>query len=109
MLDRRAAVHHDRQTGVMRDPRCLPVDHPELHPERLRPDLDRLASMGHDELRPAEDVDDVDGAGCVDRLPERPEGRHAEDVAFLGVDRDEVIALVEQVAEDAEGRPAGVR
>src|SRR5437763_738837 len=47
--------------------------------------------------------------GPGDRLPERPERRHAEDVALAGVDGDAVVALVEQVAEDPERRPARVR
>ena len=109
MLDRGTAVHHDGETGVVGDPSRFPVDDAELEPERLRADLDRLTSMRHDELGPAEHVDDLDGSGRVDRLAKRAKRRHAEDVALLRVHRDEVVPLVEEVAKDAERGAPGVR
>ena len=40
---------------------------------------------------------------------QRPEGRHAEDVPLVRVDRDALEPLLDEVAEDAERRPRAVR
>src|SRR4029450_7078999 len=102
MLDRRAAVHDDGQTTRRRDPRSLPVDDAELQPETPRTDLDRLAGARHAQLRAAEDVDDVEGPRRLERVAEAAEGRDAEDLMLARVDRDALVALVEEVAEHAE-------
>ena len=49
------------------------------------------------------------GPGRLDRLGQRPEGRLAEDVALVRVDRDAVVAVQDEVAEDRERRPGRVR
>src|SRR5919108_3841825 len=48
------------ETGVRRDLPRLPRDDPQLEPERLRAGGDGLARDVRAELRPAEDVDEVD-------------------------------------------------
>ena len=65
--------------------------------------------MREAQLGSAEQVDDIDRALCVDRLAERSERRDAKDVAFGRVDRQALIALVDQVAKDAEGWPPRIR
>ena len=58
-------------------------------------------ACGHAQLGAPEDVDHVERSGRRGRLVERPEGRHAQQVADVRVDRHALEALVEQVAEDA--------
>jgi hypothetical protein len=60
--------------------------------------------VGHDELGPAEHVDEVEGSGLVGGLAERPERRDAEHGTLVGIDRDALEALVDEVPEDAERR-----
>ena len=67
-LDGRAAIHHDRQAGVMRDPSRLPVDDAELEPQAACPDLHRLTSVRDAVLGASEDVDQVERARRRDRL-----------------------------------------
>jgi hypothetical protein len=109
MLDRGAAVHHDRQPGLVSDPRGLPVDHPELEPQAPCAHVDRLPSMRLAQLGATEDIDDVERPGALGGLAERAEGRHAEDVSLIGVDGNALEALVDEVAEDAERGTRGVR
>ena len=109
MLDGGAAIHHHRYAGVVRDPGGLPIHDAELHPETSGADLDGLASVRDDELGTPEDVDDIERTSRGGSLWERPECRDPEHVPLPGVDRDAVVALVDEVAEDAVRRPAGVR
>src|SRR5258706_14959329 len=102
MLDRGAAVHHDREPAVVGDPRGLPVDDAELEPEAMCPDLDRLTGMGLAELGAAEYIDEVERAGRANSLAQRPERRYPEDRALRGVHGHAVVALVDEVAKDAE-------
>src|SRR5919198_4496135 len=97
MLDRRAAIHHDVQPGLMGDPRRLPVHDTELEPQAARPDLDRLLRVHLAFLRSAEDVDDVERARRIGGFPPGAERRNAEDVALARVDRDAFVALVDEV------------
>jgi hypothetical protein len=57
----------------------------------------RLAQLGA-----TKDIDDVEGPGALGGVAERAEGRHAEDVSLIGVDGNALVALVDEVAEDAE-------
>src|SRR4051794_1059698 len=102
VLDRRAAVHDDRQAGVMGDLRRFPVDDAELQPEAARADVDSLAGVRDTHLGAAEDVDDVERSGRVERFAGRPERADPEDVALAWIDRHAVVSLVDEVAEDAE-------
>ena len=58
--------------------------------------------MRNAQLGPAEHVDDVERPGRLEGLTERPERRHPQDRSLAGVDRHALVALVEEVAEDAE-------
>ena len=102
MLDRGTAIHHDAEAPVVGDPSRFPVDHAELEPQAARPDLDRLARMGLAQLRAAEDIDELERAGRLDGLTEGGEGRYAEHRPLGRVDRDAVVALPDEVAEEAE-------
>ena len=62
MLDLHAAVHHDVEAGVERDPRRLVVADAELHPQHLAPFATASRAIGDDLLGLAEAVDDVDRA-----------------------------------------------
>jgi hypothetical protein len=65
--------------------------------------------MWHAELGPAEDVDQVERPGRVDGLGQRSERRDAQDRAFVGIDRNAVEALVQEVSEYRERWPRRVR
>src|SRR5690606_30763789 len=54
VVDRRAAVHDDEEPRVRSLLGGLLVPDVQLHPDRLRPDLDRLLDVRHDEVRAAE-------------------------------------------------------
>src|SRR3954464_9180320 len=62
-LDRRAAVHHHSQAGRAGPGGCVLVDHAELHPYGVRPDLYRLVDVRARAVGPAEDVHRLDGTG----------------------------------------------
>ena len=109
MLDGGAAVHHDRQPAFVGDPRGLPIDDPELEPQTARPDLDGFAGVRHAQLGAAEDIDDVERAGRIDGLGQRPECRHAKDRPLRWIDRNALVALMDEIAEDAERRASLVR
>ena len=68
MLDRGAPVHDDVEPGRGGDPRRLPVHDPELEPQAAGADSDRLLGVREAQLRPPEDVDDVDRTGRPPRL-----------------------------------------
>ncbi len=66
-------------------------------------------ACGRQSSLPPEDVDHVDRAGGGDRFGDGREGGHALDLALVRVDRDAVEALGQEMAEDRERGPAGVR
>src|SRR5690349_6707520 len=59
VLHPQAPVHHHVQAAVRGDPGGLVAEHPELQPERARPDRDSLPGDLRRELRAAEHVDNV--------------------------------------------------
>jgi hypothetical protein len=109
MLDRGAAIHDDAEAGLVSDPGGLPVHDAELQPKAARTGRDRLLRVGDAELGPAEDVDDVERSRRRDGLGQRAERRDAEDRPFVRVDRDALVALAYEVAEDPERRAPLVR
>jgi hypothetical protein len=95
-LDRRAAVHDDREPGRAGPVGGGPVDDPELHPDGARADRDRLVDVRAGGVRAAEDVDDVD---ALVELCEARAARLAVDLGArrLRVDRDDPVpAALEQ-------------
>ena len=84
-------------------------DDPELEPQPARADRDGFAGMRDAQLRPAEDVDEVDRTGRGDGVGDGREGRSAEDLALVRIDRHAVVALGQQVAEDPVRGAARVR
>src|SRR5947208_2637895 len=101
MLDLEAAVHHDREAALLRDPRTLGADHAELQPQRSGAHLDRFPrDVGHGGGS-AEDVDHVDVLGDV------PQGRVdllAEHALLVRVHRDDAIAVPLQVVANEVAR-----
>jgi hypothetical protein len=91
------------------DASSLPVDHPELEPQAAGPDLHGLAGVRNAQLGSAEDVDDVERTRLAGRLSEGAERRDAEDGPLGGVDWNALVSLVDEVAEDTEGRTGLVR
>jgi hypothetical protein len=65
MLDLQAAIHDDRDAGMLGDPRALPVDHAELASEGAGVDRDSLPSDRRECIGRAEDVDDVHRHGNI--------------------------------------------
>ena len=65
-LDRRAAVHDDREPGRAGAVGGGLVDDAELHPDGARADRDRLVDVRPGGVGPAEDVDDVDDGRVVE-------------------------------------------
>ncbi len=65
--------------------------------------------MRHDELRSAEDVDDVERPGLGNGLGKGPERRNREDAPLVRVDRYALESLVDEIAEDTERRTPFVR
>src|SRR5579862_5119469 len=104
----RAAVHDDPETGALGAPRGGPVDDPELQPNRLGADRDRLVDGAPGKRAAAKDIDHVDRLGDIG---ERSVATLAEDHRAGGkrVDRDRPVALVLQIAHDAVARPVGPR
>ena len=92
----------------MGDPGRLPADDPELEPQAASPGGDGLTRVGHAQLGAAEDVDELERAGRGHRIGQRREGRHAEHLALVGVDRHAVVAVVDQRPEDAVRRPVRI-
>src|SRR3954447_22202128 len=99
-LDRRAAVHHDREARVARPLRGGLVDHAELHPDGPRAERDRLVDVRAGGVRAAEDVDHVDGLG---ELGQARAARLAQALLAGGarVDRDDRVAAVLEQLGDA--------
>lgn len=93
----------------MGNPGRLPVDDAELQPEAAGAGDDRIARMWDAQFGAPEHVDQVERTGRRDRRGDRPEGRNPKDGPFVRVDRDAVVALSDEVAEDPEGRPGLVR
>jgi hypothetical protein len=60
----------------------------------------------HGELGTAEHVDDVERARGLRRLGDSPERRDSEDAPLVRVDGHAIEALLNEVPEDAERRPA---
>src|SRR3954447_7423400 len=87
-LDRRAAVHDHAQARGAGALRRLVVDHPELHPDRLGADRDRLLDVRGDGGRAAEEVDALD---ALARRQARPADL-AEQARAVRVDRDDAVA-----------------
>ena len=108
-LDCGAAVHHDVQPGLARDRRRLPVDDPELEPEAARADGHRLVRVGYDEVGAPEDVDHVERPGRRGGFFEGRERGDPVDRLLLRIDRDAVVPVVEQRAEDAVRRAPRAR
>ena len=109
MLDRRAAIHDDAKTGFVRDPRGFPVDDPELEPETAGARFDRLQRVRDAQLRSTEDIDDVEWTAGRDRLSERRERRNPVDFLLARIHRHAVVAMAEEIAEDAERWTSHVR
>ena len=92
----------------MGDPGRLPADDPELEPQAASPDGNGLTRVGYAQVGPAEDVDELERAGRGNRIGQRRKGGHAEHLAFPGVDRHTVVAVVDQRPEDAVRRPVRI-
>src|SRR6266849_4994359 len=60
MLDLHAMVLDDFEPRGLGAPACLGIHDPELHPQHLRPDRDRILGDGRDLGAFAEAIDDVD-------------------------------------------------
>src|SRR3954447_20316546 len=98
VLDLHAAVGDDVEPGRGSDLRRLVGVQPELHPERARARLDRLARHARQLIGAAEDVDDVRPPR---KLGERRVARHAEDLRLVRRDRPDLVvrARGEQVRQ----------
>src|SRR6188508_384784 len=102
MIDRRASVHDDEEPGMGGPLRGFLVPDIELHPHRLRADLERLLDVWHHEVRPPEQVyhldafTDVLGDGDQVRI-----GSEAMDRSLIRVDRDDLVALADEEARHA--------
>src|SRR5204863_3639859 len=81
----------------------------QLEPQATRLRRDRLLGVGDAQVRAAEDVDDVERAGCGDGVGERGKGREAGDLRLVRVDRDTVVASPDEGPEDPERGPRPVR
>ena len=53
-------IHHHLEPYGFGLRRCRLVDHPKLHPYRLRANRDRLIDYRSDQFAPHENVDDID-------------------------------------------------
>lgn len=97
-LDLEAPVHHHSEASFIGDPGGLPGNDAELEPEALRARRHGLLRVRRTELAPAEDVDDVDRSGGLDRFRERRERLPAMHLALVRVHRHAVEAAPEEVA-----------
>src|ERR1041384_5705371 len=59
VLDLHTLIHDHYETIVSRQLRCITVYDEQLHPDGLRPDLDRLLHDGHDLIGTTEDVNNI--------------------------------------------------
>lgn len=105
VFDHDAAVHDDVEAGGGGYLRGFLVFDAELEPERLGADLDGLAGDFRGLVGAAEDVDEVDGAGNVEK---RGVGRLAKNLFLLGVDGDDLVADFLKGLGDAEAGAGGV-
>src|SRR5262245_13475781 len=106
VLDLHAPVHDRLQPGGPRlGGRCL-VLHPELLPEDLGADGDRLVGDGQHVLGLAEDVDDVHLLGDV---LQGLVALLAEDFRVLGIHRNHAVAVLLHVLGGEIARPEPVR
>ena len=90
MFDLQAAIHHDHETAAACNLGSLGADHPELEPQRIRTDGNRLLGDRRDSSRLAKDVDDVD----VHRhVAERRIAGLAEHLGLARIHRDDAVAV----------------
>src|SRR5438874_4854278 len=107
-LDRRAAVHDDLEAARFAAGGRRVVAHPELHPDYLGTDSNRLVDDAAGHFGPAEHLHHVDrlrhvGKPRVDRLAvDRGAGR-------VGVDRNRPVAAPLQIGHYAVARPLATR
>ena len=107
MDDRRALVLDEIHASLLRDPASVGRPDPKLEPERAGADRRRLPRHVRAELRPPEDVDQVDG---LLELRETRHARDAEDLApGLRVHGQHAIPDAHQVIHDAVARPPRIR
>src|SRR5579872_1900995 len=97
-----AAVHDHGQPGVRRDPRALDVDHPELAPQRLRPDRNRLGRDTGQRLRRAEHVHHIHR---FRHIRQRRIADLVENRRLPGVHRNHPVPVPLEVVPDEVGRP----
>jgi hypothetical protein len=102
-----AAVHHDGETALAGDSGRFVVYDPELQPEHLGADRDRLLRDFRCDLSGAENVDDVDSLRDVGK---RREDRLTEDLfaEAVGIYGDDFVASVLHVFGNTVARPPWV-
>ncbi len=106
MSPHHAVVHDDLKAGgACAFGGCL-IDDAVLQPDGRRFDRDRLIDDGTDELRAAENADDVDGNGQIAQARVRPFSENFPDVR---VDGDDAITGALKVAGNPMTWPACIR
>ena len=95
MTTTRPASWATRAASQLTTPSCS-------HRQRAPADY-RFVGVWHAQLRTAEHVHDVEWPGRLNGFRQGGKGGDAHDLALARVDRHAVVALLDQVAEDAEG------
>src|SRR5260370_13935403 len=101
VLDHDAAVHHDVDAACFGAGGGFLMDDSLLDPEVGKAELEHLVDDGRDELRQAEDIDDV---GFDGKIGEACVGFFAKDLRNGWIDRVDLVAVPLHVLGDVVAR-----
>src|SRR5690242_3642572 len=99
MLFEDAPVHHDFESGGPRPRGSVFVDYAFLHPNGARADADGCFHNFRNELRAAENIDDIHGSGHAIELRV---GLLAQHFGLKRIDRNDAVSRALHVFRDAE-------